>query len=66
MALEQLERLCKDDEEASTIKKEWDEVLQRDAMTHQRILELLDEVQEERDQKLAAEQRLMASEAKAC
>jgi hypothetical protein len=34
MALEQLERLCKDDEEASTIKKEWDEVLQIDAMTH--------------------------------
>jgi hypothetical protein len=31
MALEQLERSRKDDEEAATIKKERDELLQRDA-----------------------------------
>jgi hypothetical protein len=35
MALEQLERLCKDDEEATTIKKERDELLQRDAVARQ-------------------------------
>jgi hypothetical protein len=32
MALEQLERLRKDDEEATTIKKERDELLQRDTV----------------------------------
>jgi hypothetical protein len=35
MALEQLERLRKFDEEAVAIKKERDELLQRDAMAHQ-------------------------------
>jgi hypothetical protein len=32
MALEQLERSQKDDEEAMAIRKEWDELLQRDVM----------------------------------
>jgi hypothetical protein len=32
MALEQLERSHKDDEEAVAIRKEWDDLLQRDAM----------------------------------
>jgi hypothetical protein len=31
------------------IRKELDELLQRDAVARQRILELLDEVQQERD-----------------
>jgi hypothetical protein len=44
MALEQLERPRKDDEEATVIKTERDELLQRDAMAHQQILELLDMV----------------------
>jgi hypothetical protein len=47
------------------IRKELDELLQRDAVARQRILELLDKVQQERDWKLVAEQRLMASEMKA-
>jgi hypothetical protein len=34
MALEQLERSCKDDEEATTIKIERDELLQRDVVSH--------------------------------
>jgi hypothetical protein len=45
MALEQLEGSCKDDEEVVAIRKERDELLQRDTMAHQRILELLDGVQ---------------------
>jgi hypothetical protein len=45
MASEQLERSQNDDEEATAMRKELDELLQRDAMAHQRILELLDEVQ---------------------
>jgi chromosome segregation ATPase len=65
MALEQLERSREGDEEAVAIRKEWDELLQRDAVARQRILELLDDVQQERDRKLAAEQRLVASETKA-
>jgi hypothetical protein len=44
MASEQLERSQKDDEEATAMRKELDELLQRDVMAHQRILELLDEV----------------------
>jgi uncharacterized membrane-anchored protein YjiN (DUF445 family) len=65
MALEQLERSRKDEEEAVAIRKEQDELLKRDVVTHQRILELLDEVQRERDQKLVVEERLTTSETKA-
>jgi hypothetical protein len=36
------------------IQKERDELLQRDAVALQRILELLDEFQREREQKLVA------------
>jgi hypothetical protein len=46
---ERIERSCKNDEEATMIQREWDELLQRDVMASQRILELLDEVQGERD-----------------
>jgi uncharacterized membrane-anchored protein YjiN (DUF445 family) len=65
MALEQLERSRKDEDEAVAIRKEQDELLKRDVVTHQRILELLDEVQRERDQKLVVEERLTTSETKA-
>jgi pyrroloquinoline quinone (PQQ) biosynthesis protein C len=34
-ALELLERSRKDDEEATVIKTEWDELLQQDAVAHQ-------------------------------
>jgi hypothetical protein len=37
------------------IKIEWDELLQRDPMAYRQILELMDEVNQERDQKLATE-----------
>jgi hypothetical protein len=42
--LEQLERSRKDDKGAAVIKTEQDELLQRDAVAHQRILELQDKV----------------------
>ena len=35
-------------------------MLQKDAKTHQRILDLLDEVEKERDLKLGAEEKLAA------
>ena len=45
-------RSRKDDEEATRVRKERDELLQKDAETHQRILDLLSEVQKERDLRL--------------
>ena len=38
-------RSWKDDEEATRVRKEWDELLQKDAKTHQQILDLLGEVE---------------------
>jgi hypothetical protein len=35
MALEQLDRSRKDDEEDAVIRKEWDELLQRDVVARQ-------------------------------
>jgi hypothetical protein len=55
MALEQLERSRKDDKEAVALRKERKELLQRDVVARQRIIELLDKVQQERDQKLTVE-----------
>ena len=49
--------LWKDDEEAARVRKEWDELLQRDAETHQWILDLLGEVEKERDLKLCGPKR---------
>ena len=44
-------RSWKDEEEAASVRKERDELLQKDAKTHQRILDLLGEVEKERDLK---------------
>ena len=55
-------RSWRDDKEAAKVRKEWDELLQKDAKTHQRIVDLLDEVEKERELKLRAEQRSMALE----
>ena len=48
-------RSRKDDEEGARVRKERDELLQKDAETRQRILDLLGEVEKERDLKLGAE-----------
>ena len=57
-------RSWKDDEEAARVRKKWDELLQKDAKTRQRILDLLGEVEKERDLKLGAKEKLTALEKK--
>ena len=58
-------RSRKDNEEAARVRKERDELLQKDAETRQRILDLLGEVEKERDLKLGAEEKLAALEKRA-
>ena len=58
-------RSRKDDKEAIRVMKERDELLQKDAETHQRILDLLGEVEKERDLKLGAKEKLVAQEKRA-
>ena len=55
-------RSWKDDEDATRVRKERDELLQKDAETRQRILDLLGEVEKERDLKMGAEEKLTALE----
>ena len=55
----------KDDEETARVRNERDELLQKDAETHLWILDLLGEVEKERDLKLGAEEKLMALEKRA-
>jgi len=55
-------RSQKDEEEAARVRKERDELLQRDVETRQRILDLLGEVEKERDLRLGAKEKLMALE----
>ena len=58
-------RVRQDEEEVARVRREQDELLQRDAETHQRILDLLGEVEKERDLRLGAEKKLVAIEKKA-
>jgi len=51
-------RSRKDDEEAARVRKEWDELLQKDTKTRQWILGLLGEVEIKRDLRLGAEEKL--------
>jgi len=51
------ERARWDKDEAARVWKERDELLQRDAETRQRILDLLAEVEKERELKLGAKER---------
>jgi hypothetical protein len=57
-----LERSRKYNEEATWVKKEWDELLKRDAEDRQWILDLLGGLEKERDLKLVVEGRLAALE----
>ena len=47
------------------METEWDELLQRDSETHQRIIDLMVEVERERDLRLVAEERSAALEQRA-
>ena len=51
-----------DEEEATKVRREQDELLQRDAKTRQWILDLLAEAEKERELKLVAEEKLAALE----
>ena len=51
-------RSWRDDKEASKVKEQ-DKLLQKDAETRQRILDLLAEVEKERELKLGTEEKLM-------
>ena len=53
-------RARQDEEEATRVQKEWDELLQRGTEARQRILDLLSEVEKEWELKLGAEERSMA------
>ena len=53
-------RVRQDEEEAARVRRERDELLQRDAETRQWILDLLAETEKERELKLGAEERSMA------
>ena len=55
-------RSWKGDAEATRVRKEQDELLQKDAETRYQILDLLGEVEKERDLKLGAEEKLAALE----
>ena len=58
---EDLSARVKMDEEAATrIQKEWDELLQKDAATSERAVEVLAELETERDFRWKAEDRSMA------
>ncbi|XP_066361521.1 uncharacterized protein [Miscanthus floridulus] len=54
-----------DEKEAARVRKERDELLQRDADPRQWILDLLGEVEKERDLRLGAKEKLMALEKRA-
>ena len=58
-------RSWRDDEEAAKVRKEWDELLQKDAETRRWILDLLAEVEKKQELKLGAEEKLMALEKRA-
>ena len=60
-----LVRSWRDEEEVAKVRKEQDELLQKDAETRQRILDLLAEVEKERELKLGAEEKLVALEKRA-
>ena len=53
-------RVKLDEEDAARLRKEWDELLQKDAAASERAGELLVELETERDLKLKAEERSAA------
>jgi len=53
-------RVKLDEEVAARVRKEWDKLLQKDAKACQRVIDLLAEVERERDLKLEAEERSVA------
>lgn len=60
-----LDQLLRDGEEISAIKKERDELLQRESKARERAREILSSAERDFNQRLAAEGRLAATEAQA-
>ena len=58
-------RVKQDEEEAARVRKEQDELLQKDAEACQRAVDLLAKLERERDLKLEAEERSVALQHKA-
>ena len=58
-------RSRRDNKEATRVRKEWDKLLQKDAETHQWVLDLLGKVEKEMELKLGAEEKLAAMEKRA-
>ena len=58
-------RVQQDEEAATRVRKEWDELLQKDAVASQRAVELLAELQMEQDLKLKAKDRSMVLQRRA-
>jgi len=54
-----------DEEKAARVRKEWDELLQQDAETRQRIIDLLAKAEKEWGLRLVAEERSVALEQRA-
>ena len=54
-----------DEEAAARVRKEWDELLQKDVEAAERAVDLLAELEMERDLKLEAEERSVALQQKA-
>ena len=50
-------RVQRDEEAAARVRKEWDELLQKDAEASQRAIDLLVELETEQDLKLRAKER---------
>ena len=55
-----LARVKLDEEAATRVRKEWDELLQKDVETCQWAIDLLAELEMERDLRLRAKERSMA------
>ena len=53
-------RVQQDEEAAARVRKEWDELLQKDAAASQRAIQVLAELETEQDLKWKAEDRSMA------
>ena len=58
-------RVQQDEEAAARVRKEWDELLQKDVEAAERAVDLLAELEMERDLKLEAEERSVALQQKA-
>lgn len=61
-----LDQLMKDGKEIEVLKKEGDELLQKDNEASEQALEILSTIEKDKERKLAAETKLTATEVQAC